>query len=138
MRANHGQSLIPDQQQLPIPMNLGIIFQMKILEEKYKNLYREKISFFIFYSFKETKLEGGIEYNEANCIHDHVSPDDIHYIKEKSLDEQQDWRKVVTIIETNGGNYNHYIHNFMDGKGLHFFLPVMLILREPDHLYYWF
>ncbi len=86
----------------------------------------------IFTAFADVTLGDGIGFYEANAIDDHVSPTSEEYLKEKALDERLDFRKVYDFVK-NFNDYPSNIHCFMDAKGLHFYLPVFLLLCDEDY-----
>jgi hypothetical protein len=99
-------------------------------EEIKENLQRhEVIKQQIFKAFADVKLGDGIGFYEAGAIDDRLLPTDPSYIEEKARDERDDWRKVFAKLEDKA-NFDSYRHCFMDAKGLHFYLPIILLLCD--------
>ncbi len=86
----------------------------------------------IFTAFADVTLGDGIGFYEANAIDDYLLPTFEEYLKEKALDERFDFRKVFDFVEK-FESYPSNIHCFMDAKGLHFYLPVFLLLSDEDY-----
>ena len=86
----------------------------------------------IFTAFADVKLCGGIGFYEANAIDDYLLPTSEEYKTEKDLDERFDFRKVYDFVEK-FDDYPSQIHNYMDAKGLHFYLPVFLLLCDESY-----
>jgi hypothetical protein len=101
-------------------------------EEIEENLRRyEKIKQQIFKAFADVKLEDGIGYYEAGAIDDYLKPTDAAYIAEKARDEREDWTKVFAMLESEGmHNFDNDKSSFMDAKGLHFHLPILLLICD--------
>ena len=85
----------------------------------------------IFTAFADVRLVDGIGFWEADAIDDYLSPTDEKYIIAREKDEREDLRKVYNSLEKFDleGNYAPY---HMDVKGLHFFLPNLLLIGGRD------
>lgn len=92
----------------------------------------EAIKLKVFTAFADVTLGDGIGFWEANAIDDYLLPISEEYLTEKALDERFDFRKVFDFIEKYE-SYPSNIHCFMDAKGLHFYLPVFLLLCDEDY-----
>ena len=86
----------------------------------------------IFTAFADVTLGDGIGFNETNAIDDYLLPTSEEYQKEKALDERYDFIKVYDFV-SKFDDYPSQIHNYMDAKGLHFYLPVFLLLCDESY-----
>lgn len=80
-----------------------------------------------FIAFADVTLDDGIGFWEADALDDHLLPTSKEYLIAKAQDERFDFRKVFDFVEK-FDVYPSQIHCFMDAKGLHFYLPVHLLL----------
>jgi hypothetical protein len=100
-------------------------------DEIKENLRRlEIIKQQIFEAFADVKLEDGIGFYEAGAIDDRLPPTHADYIEEKARDEREDWTKLFAMLEKSE-NFDQARSCFMDAKGLHFYLPILLLLCDP-------
>lgn len=83
----------------------------------------------IFKAFADVKLEDGIGFYEAGAIDDYLAPNDPKYVEEKARDERHDWTKVFALLEDKE-NFDPARSCFMDAKGLHFYMPILLLLSD--------
>jgi hypothetical protein len=89
----------------------------------------EKIKQQIFKAFSDVKLGDGIGFYEANAIDDYFTPNDAEYKIARERDEREDCRKVYAMLVSTE-NFNPSAHCFMDAKGLHFYMPVILLILD--------
>lgn len=80
----------------------------------------------VFKAFDGVTLGDGTGFWEANALDDYVEPNSDDYLQEKANDERFDFRKVYEFV-SKFESYPSQIHRFMDAKGLHFYLPVLLL-----------
>ncbi len=115
------------QVQFKLLKNCGIaIFVLLMTEEQ--DIQWQRIESEIYSAFKDVKLEDGIGYYEAGALDDYLKPADEKYQIEKSKDERNDWRELLTdISETDIVNDRHC---FMDAIGLRFYLPFLIVRRD--------
>ena len=99
-------------------------------DEIKQNLIKyEAIKQKVFEVFADVKLGDGIGFWESDAIDDYLLPTSEDYLNEKAKDERFDFRKVFDFVEK-FKSYPSQIHCFMDAKGLHFYLPVFLLLAD--------
>jgi len=101
------------------------------IQENYRRLHLLKQQ--VFLAFAHVKLEDGIGFFEAGAIDDYFKPTDKEYQEEKARDEREDWTKVYAFLE-NLENFDQSRDCFMDAKGLHFYLPIILLLYDNNRL----
>jgi hypothetical protein len=110
-------------------------------EIKHNLLNYEAIKQKVFTAFADVTLGEGIGFWEADAIDDHLLPTSEEYLIAKVQDERLDFRKVFDFV-AKFESYPSQIHCFMDAKGLHFHLPVILLLGDnhtkDSVLQYWF
>ena len=99
---------------------LGIRTNLLQLEEAKQQVFR---------AFAGVRLENGIGFYEAGAIDDRFNPSDVEYLEEKARDERDDWTKVFSMLESLDC-FDQNRHCFMDAKGLHFYLPIVLLLSD--------
>lgn len=92
--------------------------------EKYNQIKKQ-----IFTAFANVKLGDGIGFYEAGAIDDYFTPEDADYQEEKARDEREDWTKVYDMLEAYG-DFDQVRHCFMDAKGQHFYMPIILLLSD--------
>ena len=85
----------------------------------------------LFSAFADVRLGDGIGFLEADAIDDYLSPTDEKYIIARENDERLDCKKVYNQAKkTNLDSW--YGPYYMDAKGLHFFLPNLLLIGGRD------
>lgn len=85
----------------------------------------------LFAAFADVRLGEGIGLWEADAIDDYLSPTDEKYIIAREKDERLDFRKVYNSAKKSNLDY-WYGPFYMDAKGLHFFLPNLLLIGCRD------
>ncbi len=100
---------------------------MKKTDEEIKKYNQIKQQ--VFKAFADVKLGGGIGFYEAGAIDDYLTPNDFDYQEEKDRDEREDWTKVFDMLEA-FGDFDQVRHCFMDAKGQHFYMPIILLLSD--------
>ncbi len=85
----------------------------------------------VFTAFADVTLGDGIGFWEANAIDDYLSSTDEKYIIAREKDERFDFTKVYNLTEESNFDY-WYGPYYMDAKGLHFFLPNLLLIGCKD------
>lgn len=83
----------------------------------------------IYTAFKDVKLQDGIGYYEAIAIDDFYKKDSPEYIAAKAKDERDDWTKMLALFEYK--DTDCAAPCFMDAKGLHFYLPFLMVRQDP-------
>ncbi len=102
-------------------------------EEIKQNLIKyQAIKQKVFAAFADVTLGDGAGFWEANAIDDYLLPTSEEYKKEKKLDERCDFRKVYDFV-SKFDDYPSQIQSFMDAKGLHFYLPIILLLCDENY-----
>ncbi len=101
-------------------------------DEIKQNLIKyEAIKQKVFTAFADVRLGDGIGFWEADAIDGYLSPTDEKYIKAREKDERHDCKKVYNQAKKSNLN-NWYGPYYMDAKGLHFFLPNLLLIGGRD------
>jgi hypothetical protein len=98
--------------------------EIKQNNEKYNKIKQQ-----VFKAFAGVKLGDGIGFYEAGAIDDYLTPNDADYQEEKARDEREDWTKVFDMLEAYG-DFDQGRHSFMDAKGQHFYMPIILLLSD--------
>lgn len=80
----------------------------------------------IYEAWEGVTLGDGTGLWEARMIDDYRQPDDPDYIRVKSEDERQDWKKLLPIF-LHSEEYVADTWNFMDDKSRLFHLPCFLL-----------
>lgn len=89
----------------------------------------KQIEHSIHSAFKGVTLDSGIGYYEAKALDDYLVATDEEYNLKKAKDEREDWTKLLTDFKSISSDY--FPHSFMDARGLRFYLPVLMIRKEP-------
>lgn len=85
----------------------------------------------VFTAFADVRLGDSIGFREADAIDGYLSSTSEEYKKEKELDERIDLKKVYEFAK--GFKLDLCCrHHHMDARGLYFYLPVFLLLGDPD------
>jgi hypothetical protein len=90
----------------------------------------QKIENEIYTVFSNVRLGDGIGYYEAGALDDYLQPTDLKYQQEKAKDERDDWKIMLITFEHIDYLGGH--HCFMDEKGLLFYLPFLMIRKDPE------
>ena len=85
----------------------------------------------LFAAFSDVRLGDGIGFLEADAIDDYLSSTDEKYIRARKKDERLDCKKVYNQAKKSNLD-NWYGPYYMDAKGLHFFLPNLLLIGGRD------
>ena len=101
-------------------------------DEIKQNLIKyEAIKQKVFAAFDGVTLGDGIGFWEADARDGYLLPYMDEYQKEKARDERFDCKKVFEQLE-DFDSYPWAVHNWMDSRGLHFYLPNFLLLADSD------
>lgn len=85
----------------------------------------------VFTAFADVRLGNGIGFCEADPVYSYFQQTDEKYSTEREKDEREDFREVYNSTE-NFDLEGYYGSYHMDVKGLHFFLPVLLLRGSRD------
>ena len=102
-------------------------------DEIKQNLIKyEAIKQKVLAAFDGVTLGDGIGFWEADARDGYLLPTMEEYQNEKAKDERFDFRKVFDVVEKFRDHSFYAGTSFMDAKGLHFYMPILLLLGGQE------